>query len=105
MYARVVYAYTLLTLLDDAIDLCRALEVTWHQQQGFQGANLLIDRFTGKIMIISMWATRADLEASEASGWYHEQVAKFARTWTSPPVREIFEIPVQIGAARAVGES
>ena len=105
MYARVVYAFALLNTLDDAIAICKSIEHTWQQQQGFHSANLLIDRFTGKIMIISLWATRADLEATEASGWYQEQVVKFARTWASPPVREIFEVPVQIGAARAVGEA
>ena len=100
MYARVVYAYALLSTLDDAIAICRSLEVGWQEQKGFQSANLLIDRFTGKIMIITTWATRADMEATETSGWYQEQVIKFARTWVSPPVREIFEVPVQVGAAQ-----
>jgi heme-degrading monooxygenase HmoA len=99
MYARIVHAYVLLNTLDEAIDICRSLEAGWQQQQGFQSASLLIDRFTGKIMIISMWATRADLSATETSGWYQEQVVKFARTWVSPPVREIFEVPVQVGPA------
>jgi heme-degrading monooxygenase HmoA len=100
MYARVVYAYALLDTLDDAIEICRSLEDAWQQQKGFQSASLLIDRYTGKIMIISMWATRADLEATETSGWYQEQVVKFARTWLSPPVRETFEVPVQIISAQ-----
>ena len=62
-----------------------------------------VARNTGKILTISTWATRADLEATETSGWYQEQVTKFAKTWVEPPVREIFEVAVHVGAAQAVG--
>ena len=103
MYARVVSAHAQLDKLDQGIEITRSMEAAWQQQQGFQGANLLVDRNTGKILTISTWATRADLEASETSGWYQEQVAKFAKTWVEPPVREIFEVAVHVGAARGVG--
>jgi heme-degrading monooxygenase HmoA len=79
------------------------MEHAWQQQKGFQGANLLIDRNTGTILSISTWATRADLEATEASGWYREQVAKFAKIWAEPPTREIYEVAVHIDLAHAVG--
>ena len=103
MYARVVSAHAQLDKLDQGIEITRSMEAAWQQQQGFLGANLLVDRNTGKILTISTWATRADLEATETSGWYQEQVTKFAKTWVEPPVREIFEVAVDIGAARAVG--
>ena len=103
MYARVVAAHAQLDKLDQGIEITRSMAAAWQQQQGFQGANLLVDRNTGKILTISTWATRADLEASETSGWYKEQVARFSKTWVAPPTREIFEIAVHVGAARAVG--
>ena len=103
MYARVVSAHAQLDKLDQGIAITRSMEAAWQQQQGFQGANLLVDRNTGKILTISTWATRTDLEASETSGWYKEQVARFSKTWLAPPTREIFEIAVHVGAARAVG--
>ena len=103
MYTRVVSAHAQLDKLDQGIEITRSMEAAWQQQQGFQGANLLVDRNTGKILTISTWATRADLEASETSGWYTEQVARFSKTWVAPPTREIFEIAVHVGAARAVG--
>jgi heme-degrading monooxygenase HmoA len=103
MYARVVSAHAQLDKLDQGIEITRSMEAAWQQQKGFQGANLLVDRNTGKILTISTWATRADLEATETSGWYQEQVAKFAKTWVEPPVREIFEVAVHVGAARGVG--
>jgi heme-degrading monooxygenase HmoA len=103
MFTRVVSVQAQLDKLDEGIAICRSLEPLWQQQRGFRHADLLVDRSTGKIMTISLWETRADLEATEASGWYQEQVAKFARIWVSPPVREIFEVPVHVEAARAVG--
>ena len=103
MYARVVSAHAQLDKLDQGIEITRSMEAAWQQQKGFQGANLLVDRNTGKILTISTWATRADLEATETSGWYKEQVAKFATTWIAPPVRDIYDVAVHVEAARAVG--
>ena len=103
MYARVVSAQAQLNKLDEAIEICRSMETTWQQQKGFQGANLLVNRDSGNIISISTWATRADLDATEASGWYQEQVAKFSKTWVEPPTREVFEIAVHIGIAQAMG--
>ena len=103
MYARVVSTHAQLDKLDEGIDICRSIEPVWQQQKGFQGANLLINRNNGKILSISTWATRADLDATEASGWYREQVAKFAKIWTEPPVREVYEVAVHIDLAQAVG--
>jgi heme-degrading monooxygenase HmoA len=103
MYARVVSTHAQLNKLDEAIEICQSMEPTWQQQKGFRGANLLVNRATGAILSISTWATRADLDATEASGWYQEQVARFSKTWVEPPAREIFEIAVDIGIAQALG--
>jgi pentatricopeptide repeat protein len=103
MFTRVVSAHAQLNKLDEVVEIFQSMEATWQQQKGFQGANLLVNRNTGTILSISIWATRADLEATEASGWYQEQVAKFSKTWVEPPTREIFEIAVHIGIAQAVG--
>ena len=103
MYARVVSAQAQLDKLDEAIEICQSMEPAWQQQKGFQGATLLVNRDTGNIHSISTWATRSDLEATETSGWYQEQLAKFSKTWAAPPTREIFEVAVNIGAARAAG--
>lgn len=100
MYARVVSVDCQLDKIDQGINIVRSMEPLWQQQKGFQGANLLVERNTGKVLSISNWETRADLEATEASGWYQEQVAKFAMIWVAPPVREIYEVAVQIGMAK-----
>jgi heme-degrading monooxygenase HmoA len=103
MYARVVSAQAQLNKLDEAIEICQSMEPAWQQQKGFQGANVLVNRDTSTILSISTWATRADLDATEASGWYQEQVARFSKTWVAPPNRDIFEIAVHIDLAQAVG--
>jgi heme-degrading monooxygenase HmoA len=103
MYARVVSAQAQLNKLDEVVEIVQSMEAAWQQQKGFQGANLLVNQNTGNILSISTWATRADLDATDASGWYQEQVARFSKTWVAPPTREIFEIAVHIGAARAAG--
>jgi heme-degrading monooxygenase HmoA len=103
MYARVVSAQAQLNKLDEVVEIFQSMEAAWQQQKGFQGANLLVNQNTGNILSISTWATRADLDATEASGWYQDQVARFSKTWVAPPTREIFEIAVHIGAARAAG--
>ena len=103
MYTRVVSAQAQLDKLDEAIKICRAMEPSWQQQKGFQGADFLVDRDTGNILSLSSWETRADLEATEASGWYQEQVAQFAATWVAPPVRHIYEAVFHVGLAKAYG--
>ena len=103
MFTRVVSVQAQLDKLDEAIAICQSMEPLWQQQRGFRHADLLVDRRTGKVFSLSTWATRADLEATEASGWYQEQVAKFATMWVAPPVRDSYEIAMHVEAARAVG--
>src|SRR5436853_7924045 len=90
MYARVVSVQCQLDKLDEGINICRSMEASWQQQKGFQGANLLVDRNTGKVLSISNWENRADLDATETSGWYQKQVATFAASCAAPPVRELY---------------
>ncbi len=65
------------------------------QQQGFKGTFLLTDPNTGKGVSISLWETEADMRAGETSGYYQEQIAKFAQIFAGPPTREGYEVSVQ----------
>jgi pentatricopeptide repeat protein len=98
MYARVVSGHAHVNKLDKVVEIFQSMERAWQQQKGFQDAKLLVNWDTGTILSISTWATRADLEATEASGWYHEQVVKFSKTWVAAPTRDVFEIAVQLGS-------
>jgi heme-degrading monooxygenase HmoA len=66
------------------------------QQQGFKGALLLTDPHTGKGISITLWETEADMIAGETSGYYQEQIAKFAQVFAGPPTREGYEVSVQV---------
>jgi heme-degrading monooxygenase HmoA len=64
------------------------------QQPGFGGAMLLTDPETGIGISVTMWKTEADREAGEASGYYREQIRKFADLLTETPVRKHYEVSV-----------
>ena len=66
------------------------------QQEGFKGAFLLIDPKTPKAIAVVLWETEAEMLASEESGFYQDQIAKFAAVFVGPPVREHFRVSVQV---------
>lgn len=64
-------------------------------QKGYRGAYMFTDRKTGKGYSISLWDSEEDAIANEQSGYYKEQVGKFAEYFTAPPVQEGYEVSVQ----------
>jgi heme-degrading monooxygenase HmoA len=68
------------------------------QQTGFKGFLTLLDRRGGKLLLLTIWETEAALKASESSGYYCEQLAKFAhlsQLSVTPPYRDIYELIIQ----------
>jgi heme-degrading monooxygenase HmoA len=65
-------------------------------QKGFHGLYSLTDRKTGKVLTISLWDSEEAAIANEQSGYYQEQVAKFKDLFTTPPVREGYEVSIQV---------
>ncbi len=100
MFARVATVHVQLSKLDEAIRVYTDQVVPALQcQAGFEGVELLVNRETGHGISITRWATRADQHASERSGFYRDQVAKFRGLFGAMPVRETYEI-VATAAAR-----
>ena len=64
-------------------------------QKGYSGAYVLTDRSTGKCYALSLWDSEEDAVANEQSGYYKEQVGKFAPFMTAPPVQEGLEVAIQ----------
>ncbi len=62
------------------------------QQKGFHDALLFTDSATGRAVSITIWETKEDLLAGQASGYYQEQIAKFAELMTRTPEQEGFEL-------------
>ena len=68
------------------------------QQPGFKGFLTLLDRRGGKLILLTLWETEAALKAGETSGYYREQIAKFAhlsQLYVTPPYREVYELIIQ----------
>lgn len=64
-------------------------------QDGFLGALVFGDRETGKGCSATVWASRASMEAGEASGFYSATVARFTEFFVSQPTREVYDLAVR----------
>ena len=96
MYARVSTAEVQPGRLDEVIDISRdSVLPAARQQRGFKSGLWLTDRDANKIMIVSLWESREDMEAGEQSGYYREQIGKFGGMLAGDVVREAYEVSVQ----------
>jgi len=65
------------------------------EQKGFRAIYMLEsedDPTAG--LALSIWDSKADADAGEQSGYYQEQVKKFAPLFAAPPERKGYEITV-----------
>jgi len=96
MFARFTIIQVNVDKMDEVIKLYKDSVVpAAKSQKGYGGANLFTDRKTGKGYSISLWDSKEDAIANEQSGYYKEQVGKFAEYMTAPPVQEGYEVSVQ----------
>ena len=96
MFARFTIVQSAKDKIDEVIKLYEDSVVpAAKSQKGYRGAYLFTDRQTGKGYSISLWDTEEDAIANEQSGYYKEQVGKFAEYFTGPPVQEGYEVSVQ----------
>jgi heme-degrading monooxygenase HmoA len=78
MHARVVRGYVQPGQVDKAIHICNESVVPAAQAQaGFKSLSLLVNRKTGSVIAISYWESEAALRASETSGYFSQQLARF----------------------------
>jgi heme-degrading monooxygenase HmoA len=97
MYARVVTVQSQPGKTEEAVRIYRdSVMPAAKQQQGFKSAFLLTDPTTGKGVSITLWETEADMRVGEASGYFQEQLAKFAQVFAAPATREGYEVSVQV---------
>jgi hypothetical protein len=97
MHVRIITAQIQHDRIDEASRLYReALMPAARQQQGFKGGWLLLDYHTGKGLAVLLWETETDLKTAEANHLLQQQIAQVAQTFVSTPVREIYEVSVQV---------
>ena len=97
MHARVVSMEVLPMNVAEAVRIYRDSVVpAAKEEQGFMGALLLTDDYTGESVSISMWKSEDDMHASEASGFYHRKLDQLDALFISPPVRKHYEVSIQV---------
>jgi heme-degrading monooxygenase HmoA len=64
-----------------------------HEQPGYEGGYVLATP-EGKALVMTFWANAQDAEAGLASGFYGEQVQKFATVYRAQPGRELYDVVV-----------
>ncbi|MFZ4659026.1 MAG: antibiotic biosynthesis monooxygenase family protein [Caldilineaceae bacterium] len=95
MYARVITVQWKVDQVEEAITFFRENVVpALRQQPGFANARLLVDHNTGKGMMMSVWQSEADLQASSNSGFLKTQVGHLSRFFATAPLIDHYEICV-----------
>ena len=97
MFAQVVRVQIQPGKVDEAIAIFKdSVMPAAQQQKGFRNGYLLVDRSANGGIGLSLWETEADVAALATSGFYQEQVAKFATVFAGPPEREVYEVGAQV---------
>ena len=104
MHARVVNLQVRPVDTEEMVRIYRTSVIPASRRQpGFGGAILLTDPETGIGISVTMWETEEDSEAGEASGFYRDQIAKFADFLIETPVRKHYEVSVLEPARELIG--
>jgi heme-degrading monooxygenase HmoA len=95
MFARVITAQAGAEGFDNAIRLAEQQLPDTRQRPGFQGSYLLTDVETGKLITISLWETREQMEAvgRGTPAGIHDQAA--AAMGLTAPSLETYEVTMQ----------
>ncbi len=93
MHSQVVRAQVQPGKIDEAVAIFRdSVAPAARREKGFKNSYFLVDRPANKIIGFSLWESEADVAALAESGFYQEQVAKFAAVFAGPPEREMYEV-------------
>lgn len=69
-------------------------------QKGFVGGFLLVSDDETEGIALVMWDSKEDADSGEKSGYYMEQVGKFAPMFAAPPERKIYDVNSKITLAK-----
>ncbi len=92
MYARVTTGQLHLEKMEEAEQAARAAANPMAQQRGFQGNMTLVDRRTGKYVVVGLWETEADLQATMDMHNSGGEQALAAGYLSAPPTVEVYEV-------------
>jgi heme-degrading monooxygenase HmoA len=101
MFARVTMLQLQPGKLDEFIGIFQdSIAPAAAAQPGFGGITLLTDPRLGKVLAVGLWETEAALQAGETA-YYQERLAGISSLLAGPPVREVYEVGVQVALTPA----
>jgi quinol monooxygenase YgiN len=92
VYARVTTFQFYPDKLEQAHQMAESIAPAIRQQHGLKSYLELLDRTTGKALLISVFETEADAKAGVSSGFVQQQVDKVASLLVGAPTVEFFEV-------------
>jgi heme-degrading monooxygenase HmoA len=95
MYARVTNIRFPPEMKTEVSSVVQGLAPILRRQQGFEGLQVLTDPSTGEGIIVSLWETEADAEASEANSSYIGQMSMMSSYLYEPLVPKTYEVSVK----------
>ncbi len=98
MYARITTTQMSPYRLDEAISVVRDQVIPATQQQGgFKGYLMLVDRGSGKNVVITLWEEEKDRECTGPnSGYYREAIGQVVPFITGEPSVEDLELVIDV---------
>jgi heme-degrading monooxygenase HmoA len=97
MYARVAQVRIQAERIEEATEIYwKSIVPALETQPGFRGVTLLTQPESGRGISITLWDTEADRTSGEVGGFYQQQLARFAGMFTETPVRDAYEVPVDV---------
>ena len=96
MYARVVNIRFPPDMRNEVVRVGSGLTPILRSQQGFKGLQVLTHPEAGEGMIVSLWETESDAEASEATPSYVGQMSMMSSFLYGSQAPRTFEVSVRI---------
>ncbi len=95
MYARATNIRFPPQMKAEVISVGQGLASILKEQRGFKELQVLTDPSAGEGVIISLWETEADAEASEATSSYIGQISMMSSLLYRPLVPKTYEVNVR----------
>ncbi len=97
MFARVTSIHVKTEYIEEVIKIYKeSVVAAAKSQKGFKRIFFFLDRETGTGHSIALWETQEDAIANEKSLYYQEQLTKFLPFYKIAPVKEVFEVIVDV---------
>jgi heme-degrading monooxygenase HmoA len=95
MYARVTNIRFPSNMKAEVVAVAQGLAPVLENQRGFKGLQVLTDPNSSEGIIISLWETEAEAEASEVSSSYIGQMSMMSSFLHEPLVPKTYEVSVK----------